>query len=256
MPEILDEVKKGDIPFGRMLVKTAIVADHTIDPDVDFGVVVVAATANIVITLPTKASLAGRPPQRIPVTAIQMNGYTVKVQCGSGDSFHTGHTWFMVPTNRRNIDIGIHEHGVAILTTMNYDVRLTRAADWNATNFSSATPIEFDTVSRNTQTEMFTTTSNRITLGSTGEFSVTACGNIDSTGGTQQWNCTMVIRKNGTDNLHIPARGGNYQGEDDHISINTMKFDFVAGDYLELVIAHSNLTGNLVGACMSIDMMV
>lgn len=77
-----------------------------------------------------------------------------------------------------------------------------------------------------------------------GRYELTAALSINSTGGGT-WNLEMRILRNGA--LIIPGSSrttGNSGGEDDSLIIERIVADLDSGDYLQLAVNHTNLTGN------------
>jgi len=251
-------VLSGDASMGIECTKLnsiGVVADYSIQY-ADPAIVAVATTADIVLTLPQKSSLTDLSARRLPITAVQSNGYRVRVQCYAGDTFHNGHSWFDVPVNRRQTELIMHEHGMGVMTPMNYNARLHMEANWSSSNFSSATAIPFDSEDRNTQGEIFVwDSSTQLTIGATGEFEIAYGCNIDSTGGST-YTCTLALYKNGVEVPHSTVRGGNYGGEDDSITSIAGRIDLVSGDVLTVVADQNSLTGNMLDAFFVIDMQV
>ncbi len=138
--------------------------------------------------------------------------------------------------------------------------QVRRAATWAASNFSSAVGIPFDAlnIEDNSHVSAWGSPSNvsRINIGFEGRYGVHYIINVDSTGGST-WNLDAWIRVNGA--KEIPGtriRTGNYGGEDNAISLPHVDTLLVVGDYVELVVQHTSLTGNLYSAMLNIDIKV
>lgn len=117
---------------------------------------------------------------------------------------------------------------------------------WDKSNFNNFTAVPFDTTDiekDDLRIEHDNTNVERINIKATGSYQISFGGAIDSTGGFA-YAVDFKLRKNGT--TDIPSslgRVGNYQTEDSFFA-KTLDYDFTAGDYVELMLDHTSLTGN------------
>ncbi len=100
---------------------------------------------------------------------------------------------------------------------------------------------------------------DRLWFAYSGAYDISYTVDIDSTSGTQRWNMVSQIFK-GVHNGVAPTgddstlrRTGNYQQEDGGTTLPCTVVDITAGDYIELQVDHTNLTGNLTHAMLSIS---
>ena len=136
------------------------------------------------------------------------------------------------------------------------NLQVRRAATWASSNFSSPTPVPFDTEDHagNPDVSYWDSPTNptRVVAPFKSDHVVSGSANIDSTGGTT-WTCECWLRKNGT--TEIPGsrlRTGNYGNEDQSVTLPPMLVKLAAGDYLEWVFDHASLSGNLHSAMLTV----
>jgi len=135
------------------------------------------------------------------------------------------------------------------------DLQVRRNASWAAANFAAPTPVPFDVsdyIDNNAVMDWGVGTPTRIVIRKTGRFTFNYAVDIDSTGGLT-WNCQAYLRVNGaTVVAGSTRRGGNFGNEDDSMSNPCEPVQLTIGDYVELVVDQNNLTGNLVGAKVTV----
>lgn len=129
-----------------------------------------------------------------------------------------------------------------------------RVASWSASNFSSATAVPFDIEDESLNSDVLEWLSGSNTRHtaklSNKRYALNWGVGIDSTGGGT-WNLEGWLRVNGT--TEIPGsrrRTGNYGGEDGFLEMGTIDYELASTDYVELVIDHNGLTGNLISAIL------
>lgn len=134
-------------------------------------------------------------------------------------------------------------------------LQLRRAATWNATNFSTAAALPFDTEDEEGNPYISdwnsVTSPSRLTVLYKAHYNIGGTINIDTTGGAT-WIFECWLRVNGT--TEVPGsrvRTGNYQGEDMAVSLSMIRVELDVGDYVEWVCQHTNLTGQVYSATIT-----
>lgn len=133
--------------------------------------------------------------------------------------------------------------------------QVRRDTTWSALNFSSPAPVPWtiNDVEDNDAVLDFTSgPPELVTAHYSARYMMSYQVSIDSTGGST-WNLTAYLRINGTTIIPGSVRTGNYGGEDASLSLPRVDYDLVAGDYIELVLDHTNLTGEMWSAIMNIS---
>jgi len=136
------------------------------------------------------------------------------------------------------------------------DIQVRRNASWAAANFAAPTAVPFDVsdfIDNNAVLDWSAGTPTQIIVRKSCRLEARYAADFDSTGGVT-WNVQGYLRLNGV--TTVPGsvrRGGNFGNEDDSISDPCQPLDLTVGDYLELILDQSNLTGNLVGARLTIS---
>jgi|GEM_PF-4401896 len=141
------------------------------------------------------------------------------------------------------------------ISTLENHFQLRRAATWAATNFSgagAAIPWDNQDYDDNPDIVSWAVTPNpsRVEVEYKDHYHFVGMINIDSTGG-YTWNVEAWWRKNGT--TEIPGtriRTGNYGNEDQAITLPLSGIDLEVGDYMELMVKHVSLTGNIYSATL------
>lgn len=133
-------------------------------------------------------------------------------------------------------------------------LQVRRAATWAATNFASPTPLPFDATDEAGNSDVsYVASTTRLYAALAGEYRFSGHVNIDTTGGST-WIFECYLRKNGT--TEIPGsriRTGNYQGEDMAVTLAPIQVELAVGDYIEWVFDHTNLTGQIYSAMMTMS---
>ena len=237
----------------------AISSDYTITLD-DETVVIAAVASNITITLPLLSSLIAGSYDIVELIPIVANGYKIRIQTQGSDEFPFGNTWFDLPVSQKHFEIGLSAHGFNLRRNISVTGLYRRITNWSASNFTSMTPIPFNEESTNTQSELLVwgedgnggTNPSRVYVNTSGNYNVSFGLDIDSTGGTT-WNVRAQIFVNGVSVNHADVSTGNYGGEDQSLSFIPMSLPLTAGDYVEIHLDQTNLSGSLIGCTFNIS---
>ncbi len=238
---------------------TSISADYAL-LETDQVIMVDTTTAEVVITLPLSSGFSSGVWRNFIInhTAGTNN---VKIVTSGAETFAYGNTYFNLGSHPYSFTIGTFNNGSAsnwgLVRNCTVKANIHRDASWAASNFSSATAIPFDHEGYNNQSEILTTdiggtNPDRMTILTTGTYKISYGVDIDSTGGGT-WNATVQIYKNGTALENTDVRTGNYGSEDSSLSFIPTYIDLLAGEYLDLRVVQNNLTGNLVGGTLNVE---
>ncbi len=244
---------------------TALIAPYT--DGVDDGKIVyfngtsntgVFTTLDVEITLPD--------PSGAPLNDGLLRRLYVGNFGGAGGHVHIHSSHFIdevtlvdLKRNGESILLGMTNNSMAAswmrISSLGNTLQIRRAATWSAASFNAATAVPFDTEDHEGNPSLTSwegvTNPSRMTFGFDGCFAISGMASINSTGGGT-WNLQCFLRKNGT--TEIPGsrlRTGNYGSEDDSVTMSPISVNLVAGDYLEWVFDHYNLTGYMVSAVLS-----
>jgi len=254
MPELVTLVEGGTIPFVNYPVATYKNENFTINPATDFFVQVHAVNSDVVVTLPTLASLAGNPTQIIYLLTTATGLYDVRIETQGADTFIPGHTYVNLEKGQRFYGITMHENGFGFMDDIPIEGTWFLDTDWDATNWSTPTAIPWEAEVKNSQDEIleWDDVNHRFYFRATGEYTVHGGGTIESTGGSPAgWTASMILYKNGSPLSHSElAAGGERYSK--HTIFGYAHFDFNENDYLEWRIEHSNLTGSLISASINL----
>ena len=95
--------------------------------------------------------------------------------------------------------------------------------------------------------------SARYTVLAAGEYTLSYTVDINSTGGATPWTATAQIYKNGGALAGTIISSGNSKNGDQSFSMISDNFSLSAGDYVDLRIIHSGLTGELLRSSFNIS---
>lgn len=158
---------------------------------------------------------------------------------------------------------GYHKAGVSTFwgraLTIDTNLQVRRQAAWASTNFATPTPIPMDTQETNDNPSVLDWdigTPSRFDLNSSGHYHIGFIVCIQSTSAVS-WSASVWLRKNGTTEIPGSRMSLSMAGNDEScLSFPNSGFDFVAGDYLEIMAEQTSLTGNITGARMIISRLV
>jgi len=256
MSEVTEFTGEKTLQYTKI---TNVSADYTLLAT-DQILMVDTTAAEVVITLPLSSSFSSGVWRNFIINHTKGTN-NVKIICSGTETFVYGNTWFDLGSHPYSFTIGTFNNGVSsswgLVRNVTVKASVRRDTNWSAANFSSITAIPFDVEAYNSQDELMITdiggaNTSRLEVLNTGTYKVSYGLDIDSTGGFT-WNLTAQLYKNGVAVSHTDVRTGNYGGEDSSLSFIPSYIDLVAGDYLELRINQNNLTGNLVGATLNLE---
>lgn len=222
----------------------------------------VETTQDITITLPDPAGLPKDDNTILGMCYVgkMKAGGTVTVDVlGTGGVFMDGLESVLLEDQMQQTTIACVNATLASvwmrISTIPDTLQVRRAATWSATNFSSPTPLPFDTedIEGNPSVSDWDTPTNPSRLVAKYAKTYTFSGfiNIDTTGGAT-WIFEAWLRKNGT--TEVPGsriRTGNYQGEDMAVTMPPIQVDLAVDDYIEVVCDHTSLTGQIFSAAFT-----
>lgn len=184
----------------------------------------------------------------------------VIIELDGVETFAWGNTYFNIGSALKGFTIAAIMHGAlakyGILRNITVHATSQRAAAWNATNFSSTTIVPWDNELHNNQDELLVYTagaSARYTVLAGGEYTLSYTVDINSTGGATPWTATTQIYKNGVALGGTIISSGNSKNGDQSFSMIADNFSLAAGDYVDLRIIHSGLTGELLRSSFNIS---
>lgn len=158
---------------------------------------------------------------------------------------------------------GYHQAGVFTfwgrITRIETNLQLRRGATWASTNFATPTAIPWDVLELEDNDSVIdwdNATPSRATIGLEGSYSTNYFICISSQVGTT-WTVETWLRKNGSTEvpgtrLKTTMTGGQGMCQ----SLPQSSIEFLIGNYLELMVEHSNLNGDLESARMTLKKMV
>ena len=220
------------------------------------------ASQDVTITLPDPATVPADSMLRGPFYIGKMaEGGTVTVGVAGSGTFFDDLPSALLDHKQDVVQVGVVNSNLAAswmrISALSDYLQLRRAATWAATNFSTAAGLPWDTedVAGNPEINDWGSPTNpsRINITYSRHYNIGGTINIDTTGGST-WVFEAWLRKNGT--TEIPGsrvRTGNYQGEDMAISLFGIEVELVDGDYIEWVCQHTNLTGNVHSATLTVS---
>jgi len=252
-----DIVCNGETHFTSQKRVTMVTAStYTLDA-VEDEVLMVMSTA-CTINLPLQST--------IPNNGKMFTYYVYKLSTGgycdiitpSGHTFPLGYTKQKLFYPEEFLHVGASTYGYwGKISSLKIASVAQRVGAWDASNFTSYTPIPFTSAPIEDNDEIFEWSGTtmlvcKIPTRINANYAV----DVDSTGGGT-WNIFGRIIINGTDVVSLSNRiSGNYGGEDDTLTLPTIPIDLNAGDYIELEVTHTNLTGNIDNAFLNIDSLI
>lgn len=184
----------------------------------------------------------------------------VIIQLDGVETFAWGNTFFNLGNALKGFTLGALRYGAltkyGILRNTTIHATAQRAAAWNATNFSSTTIVPWDNELHNNQAELLTYTAGvaaRYTVLAAGKYTLSYTVDINSTGGATPWTATAQLYKNGVALAGTIISSGNSKNGDQSFSMIADDFELAAGNYLDLRISHSGLTGELLRSSFNIS---
>jgi len=135
---------------------------------------------------------------------------------------------------------------------------LRLATPFPAASFAVPTAVPFDTIVREDDPAILMgdiaigPTQGRITALVPLEIEVAYFIDINSTGGGT-WNATADLRVNGVSAVGSKLTSGNFGNEDQSTSLPKVPVSLAAGQFIELFIAQTSLTGNLANAGLIVN---
>lgn len=185
----------------------------------------------------------------------------VKVQLDGVETFAWGNTYFNLGTSFKGFSFAAIRNGAmtkyGILRNITIHATAERTVAWAATNFSGTTIIPWDNELHNNQPEFFVYTAGaaaRYTILTTGTYNVSYTVDFNSTGGATAWTATAQVYKNGVALGGTIISTGNSKNGDQSSSMVADQFDFTAGDYFDLRVIQSGLTGTLLRSKFNISL--
>lgn len=177
----------------------------------------------------------------------------------SGENFYDGLATLVIPESETaqlgGMYMGVGNPGWLRISHIDTRLQVRRAATWASGNFSAVAAIPWDTqdIEDNVDVlEWSAATPTRATAKVAGKYFVGFLINIDSTGGST-YIVQAALRLNGSTIVNgTVLRTGNYQNEDQSASLPAVMIDLNANDYIEVVMQHASLTGNLESASLMI----
>ncbi len=229
---------------------TATAVDMTIDI-LTYPLLLTYQSTPITITIPASNLLPNDGTVNECIIYNLGSGGTVTIQTSGTDVFQTGTTQLQLNKKGDFFRFGqgypTLGQGIATLGTVKVVSQVRYNTTWAAANFLNPTAVPFNTTDKQTDPNVFehnTTTVSRIDLKTTGNVVLGYSIAVDSTGGGT-YNVNSYLRIDGT--TVIPGTNlitGNYGGEDQSMGISGINYEATAGSYVELVLDHTNLTGN------------
>jgi hypothetical protein len=250
----------NDLNLPSSYPAVAVNANYTMKPLNESLILTYQTTNDITITIPEAASMPND--GKVRECLIYDLGGTGKVfiETSGTDVFQNGATRLQLNRAGDFFRFGIAYpnlgQGIATLNTKSVHERLRYNTTWAAANFSTATPVPFNTVDLETDPnilEQNAVNPSRLDIKTTGIHELGFSIAIDSTGGAT-YNVNAYLRVNGT--TIIPGTNlvtGNYGGEDQSLGISSIDYTLNAGDYVELVLAHTGLTGKATNLVLTAE---
>lgn len=174
----------------------------------------------------------------------------------SGQTFKRGCTKLISTNVNETIYIGGYHGSLwsSIGRTLTAIV-LGRLADWDASNFTSFTPVPWDTLLKNDNDSVFqwsASTPTDVKILIAGSYKINYMVATNSTGGST-YTCRAYITQNGTKINQSRTRTGNYGNEDQSSTSLHFEIDCNVNDIIQLKIDNNALTGNLEYAYLTIE---
>ena len=253
----IETIAKRD-GYQKYRSAAAKVADYQATYD-DRQLIVVASTADVVITLPQQ-SLApggvGGYTQVLEIVAIGEGDNHVIIKAFPGDTFSYGNTEFRIPHNSRFVEIGLAHHGHFLRREIIADLKLWLASMASISIESTYTTIPFDTEVVNNQPEFYTNNNGEVTVLTKGEYDVTGIIAIDSAGTGGRYNVWARLHINGNPLSGTELRTGNYPYEDSSMTGVGWSVPLNAGDVVTLKAKQTALQGQLLNVIFALRLRV
>ena len=236
---------------------------YTMDLEVD-GTIITHQTSDIVITVPLATSIPDDGHGReYAIINLGASG-TVTLQMSGAEVMSNGLSSMRVNRKEKIRFAGVYPTlGMGWMRTGS----LQRAGQfridtkWDATNFSGSwSSIPWDTEDVNDDPNIIgwsiSSNQQRVYANADGKYSLSIFGTCNSTGGVA-YTCNIRVRKNGSSTVDGSKHFcGNYQQEDSMLVISNLSLDLVSGDYVEVQLKHSNLTGEAMNFVINIQTVV
>jgi len=228
-----------------------ITANHILDFEND-NVIMCNNTIDITITIPNTDTITNDGIFReFFIFNLSSNDSKVNMTTSDGQSFiQNGLSSIRLNKNELfNFGAAYPNVGDGLATTATRAViaQLRYNGAWSSASFTSATPVPFNTTDKEWDPNVIEhndTTISRLDFKAGGLVALSYWLGINSTGGST-YNVTGYLRKNGTtiiSGTELPP--GNYGGEDQSLSIGVIYETVNAGDYIELMLVNTSLTGD------------
>ena len=146
--------------------------------------------------------------------------------------------------------------GWASMTPHHAGVQVCRTAAWAAAQFAAATAIPFDNLdyaSNESVVSWDNAQPERVTINVPAHAHISGWGRIDSQAGGD-YSVRVQAYLNGVALASIDTAASGWAGRDSGFAFGPGLIDCVAGDYLELRLHHTNLTGGLAAACFVVSL--
>lgn len=220
-------------------------------------------TAALTFTLPDAADVAQDNMFRGPIYCGNFSGdYVLTIDIEGGGTFSDGLETVRLAHDSESIQLGVVHGDIATtwmrISTVHHHLQIRRVATWASGNFSSWASVPFDTEDHAGNPDVSywdnPTNTTRLYAAYKCEFHVSGYVCIDSTGGLGSWTCDFRILKNGTTVVAGSTLfSGNYSNEDQTITLPAIIVSLDAGDYIELQLDQTSLSGNLKVAMLEME---
>ncbi len=251
--DILTLIKEGNTPFPNFMPSKQASGSYTVNPLTDYQLAVYAVAEDAVITLPPLVSLPSDFTQILDIAAVTGPGFNIRLQCQGSDTFVGGFTWLDLPPSQEHFELGMNSHGFNLRRNIRVSAGLARDTTWDASNFTSFTPLLFETETKNTQSEILVRTSfSRYTVSVGGTYILSGGFSIESTGGSTDYVVSAALFRNGEIVPHTTTTDGSRQNLPSSIAASS-EVEAAAGDYLEVHVVHSDLVGGIISASLNLS---
>jgi len=174
----------------------------------------------------------------------------VRVQLTNPNTFPQGHNYIdLIYPGEAVYFGGIKGLGWFSITSLKIVCQANRLTTWNATNFVNPTAIPFGNAVVNDNQDIIefnTAFPTRLTVKVKTRVVASYHWTIDSTGGSGRYNIVAYLRKNGNEIIQgSESRAGDGANEDCEGGHANVNIEMNPNDYIEVVIDHSLLTGQL-----------
>lgn len=187
-------------------------------------------------------------------------GNTVEIEFSDGQTLWNGIGQIRLTKHGDMARIGATYPNVGdgwfMLAPIEICTQVNRDLDWAGGNFihDAAVPFTTSPLEENPEiVEHDAINTSRVYFKTAGRHHINYWFQVDSTGGSS-WHIKSWLLINGVTVLNgSTAKTANYQNEDAHICLGTLHYDSQAGDYIELMANHYNLTGAIAKVVMTIN---